>query len=97
MEQFVPSATAEEIKRQKEKARALRAAPWWKKKRASGICYFCGRKFPPGELTMDHIVPLVRGGKSVKGNLVPACKDCNSKKKYLLPIEWEEYMESLKR
>jgi 5-methylcytosine-specific restriction endonuclease McrA len=42
---------------------------------------------------MDHIVPLIRGGKSTKGNLVPACKDCNNKKKYLLPVEWKEYME----
>jgi 5-methylcytosine-specific restriction endonuclease McrA len=44
---------------------------------------------------MDHVVPLSRGGKSKKGNIVPACKECNSKKKYLLPIEWEEYIESL--
>jgi 5-methylcytosine-specific restriction protein A len=43
---------------------------------------------------MDHIVPLIRGGKSTKGNLVPACKDCNNKKKYLLPIEWDEYLKS---
>jgi len=44
---------------------------------------------------MDHIVPLSRGGKSKKGNVVPACKDCNNKKKYMLPIEWEAYLESL--
>ncbi|MCJ7481978.1 MAG: HNH endonuclease [Thermodesulfovibrionales bacterium] len=37
----------------------------------------------------------MRGGKSSKGNVVPACKECNTKKKYLLPIEWEEYRESL--
>lgn len=44
---------------------------------------------------MDHIVPLSRGGKSTKGNVVPACKGCNNKKKYMVPIEWEEYLESL--
>ena len=44
---------------------------------------------------MDHIVPVVRGGKSKKGNLVPACKDCNNKKKHMLPIEWEAYLRSL--
>ena len=38
---------------------------------------------------MDHLIPLVRGGKSTKGNLVAACKTCNSKKKYSLP--WEEW------
>jgi 5-methylcytosine-specific restriction protein A len=44
---------------------------------------------------MDHIVPLIRGGKSTKGNLAPACKDCNNKKRYLLPIEWDEYLKGL--
>jgi len=41
---------------------------------------------------MDHVVPVVRGGKSSRGNLVPACKECNSRKKYLLPVEWDEYL-----
>ena len=46
---------------------------------------------------MDHLIPIIRGGKSVQGNLVPACKDCNNKKKYLLPAEWEEHVASLKK
>ena len=61
------------------------------------MCYFCGRKIPPKELTMEHVVPIVRGGKSSKGNVVPACKECNNKKKYLLPLEWEEYLRCLKK
>jgi 5-methylcytosine-specific restriction endonuclease McrA len=44
---------------------------------------------------MDHIVPLIRGGKSLKSNIVPACKECNNKKKHMLPIEWEEYLLNL--
>jgi 5-methylcytosine-specific restriction protein A len=44
------------------------------------------------ELTMDHIVPIARGGRSTKGNVVPACKSCNTKKKQLLPMEWEDYL-----
>ncbi|MBW2143871.1 MAG: HNH endonuclease, partial [Deltaproteobacteria bacterium] len=47
------------------------------------------------QLTMDHVVPLSRGGKSRKGNIVAACKECNTKKKYLLPVEWEEYLRTL--
>jgi 5-methylcytosine-specific restriction endonuclease McrA len=46
---------------------------------------------------MDHLVPIVRGGKSVAGNVVPACKDCNTKKKFLLPTEWDEYLTLLKK
>jgi 5-methylcytosine-specific restriction endonuclease McrA len=97
MDFFISQATEEDIKKERAKAQQLRKSQWWKRKRSEGICYFCKRKVLPKELTIDHIVPVIRGGKSTKGNIVPACKDCNNKKKFLLPIEWEEYMESLKR
>lgn len=45
---------------------------------------------------MDHIVPLSRGGKSSRANVVTACKTCNTMKKHLLPMEWEVYLEHLK-
>lgn len=83
------------IRIEKRKARELRQSQWWKRQVARGRCYYCGRAFAPAELTMDHIVPMVRGGKSKKGNVVPACKGCNTKKKYLLPIEWDAYLISL--
>jgi hypothetical protein len=73
----------------------LRQSAWWKRRRSSGLCHYCGGHFPVRELTMDHVVPLVRGGKTTKQNVVPCCKECNSKKRYLLPIEWEEYMQGL--
>jgi len=38
---------------------------------------------------MDHLVPLSRGGRSTKGNVVPACKRCNTGKKQNLAFEWE--------
>jgi 5-methylcytosine-specific restriction endonuclease McrA len=44
---------------------------------------------------MDHLVPLGRGGTSTRGNVVPACKDCNNRKKGMLPVEWREYVDSL--
>jgi 5-methylcytosine-specific restriction endonuclease McrA len=96
MEHFVPEATDEEIRREKQKARELRASAWWKRKRGKGVCHYCGRRFKPAELTMDHLVPLIRGGRSTRANLVPACKECNSQKKYLLPTEWEEYLERIR-
>ena len=37
---------------------------------------------------MDHVVPIIRGGHSTHGNVVPACKDCNNAKKHSLPTEW---------
>ncbi|MGD8512780.1 MAG: HNH endonuclease [Deltaproteobacteria bacterium] len=83
------------LNRERKRARELRQSQWWKRQLARGRCYYCGKSFPPRSLTMDHIVPLSRGGTSKKGNVVPACKDCNNKKKYMLPIEWEAYLESL--
>lgn len=83
------------VRIERQKARELRQSQWWKRQVARGRCHYCGGVFAPSELTMDHIVPLVRGGKSKKGNVVPACKACNNKKKYLLPIEWDAYLESL--
>ncbi|RME63649.1 MAG: HNH endonuclease [Nitrospirae bacterium] len=94
---FIETASEEHIKREKAKARKLRNSAWWKRKKASGVCYYCGRYVGPHALTMDHIVPLSRGGKSTKSNIVPACKECNNKKKYLLPLEWQEYLDSLKK
>jgi len=82
-------------KKEKSKARILRNSQWWKRKRSNGICHYCGNKFSPKELTMDHLVPIARGGRSVKNNLVPCCKECNTKKRQLLPLEWNEYMRSI--
>jgi 5-methylcytosine-specific restriction protein A len=88
---FLVPVSEEEIRRERRKARLLRSSPWWKRKKAQGICHYCGVHFSPKLLTMDHIVPLVRGGKSTKGNIVPACKGCNTKKKNQLLMEWESY------
>ena len=75
------------IAREKEKARKLRKTQWWRNEIAKGICHYCQKQFSPDELTMDHIVPLARGGKSTKGNVVPCCKSCNSEKKYYTPVD----------
>lgn len=72
------------LKKQRAKARQLRKSQWWKRKRSSGICHYCKRKFLPKELTMDHVIPLVKGGKSEKINLVACCKECNTKKQSFL-------------
>ena len=83
------------IRTEKAKARALRKTRWWQQKTASGTCWYCGEKVGFKNLTMDHIIPLSRGGRSTKDNLVPCCKACNTKKKNALPVEWDEYMDQL--
>ena len=75
------------VARERAKAKVLRKSEWWKKQRAKEQCYYCNEKFSAEELTLDHILPVVRGGKSVKSNCVPCCKGCNNEKKYLTPAE----------
>lgn len=41
--------------------------------------------------TVDHIVPLNRGGDNQKQNLTPACRSCNSSKGDRLLSEWKPY------
>jgi 5-methylcytosine-specific restriction protein A len=84
-----------DIKKEKEKARRLRRTHWWNNKIQEGVCFYCNCEVGREQLTMDHVVPLSRGGKSRKGNIVAACKECNTNKKYLLPVEWEEYLRTL--
>jgi len=85
------------LKKERARARKIRASQWWKRKTAIGTCHYCKENFLPAELTMDHIIPVGRGGKSEKFNLVPCCKACNTQKSNLLPSEWEDYMETIRR
>jgi 5-methylcytosine-specific restriction protein A len=75
------------LKAEREKARELRKTPWWREKLKAGLCHYCNHKFRASELTMDHLVPLARGGRSVKNNLVPACKACNAGKRLSTPVD----------
>ena len=80
-------ASPEHIRRERERARALRASPWWKAQLAKGECHYCHKHFPPDRLTMDHLIPVARGGTSTKGNVVPACFACNQAKAAATPAE----------
>jgi 5-methylcytosine-specific restriction enzyme A len=75
------------VRREREKARQLRASAWWRRRLQRGLCAYCGGTFQSRELTMDHVVPIARGGRSVKGNVVASCKPCNARKKLLTPAE----------
>ncbi len=94
---YTQEISDDEIAREREKARRLRRTHWWHQKIQAGVCYYCRRRVGRENLTMDHLVPLSRGGKSRKGNLVAACKECNTQKRYLLPVEWDEYLRGLDR
>ena len=94
---FLFQASEDEIASERRKARELKQSQWWKNQKGKGLCYYCRGCFHPSDLTMDHIVPVIRGGKSVKSNVVPCCKECNNKKKHMLPSEWGEYIENFNK
>ena len=48
-------------------------------------CQYCAKHFREAELTIDHVIPRSKGGKSTWNNVVAACKACNQKKGDLLP------------
>lgn len=51
-------------------------------------CQYCGIHAAPPELTIDHVIPVSRGGNpSSWENQVVACKRCNSRKANHLPAE----------
>jgi 5-methylcytosine-specific restriction protein A len=89
---FITDVSPETLQQEKEKARALKKTRWWQRQMDRGVCFYCQESVTRDQATLDHIVPLIRGGRSIRSNIVLACKTCNSQKKYLLPMEWEEYL-----
>ena len=55
--------------------------------RHRGCCAYCGVE--GDNLSMDHVVPVAKGGGHRIGNFVPACQSCNSSKSDKLLIEWK--------
>ncbi len=82
MNLFFAPASQEHQKIEKAKARELRQSQWWKNQLGKSLCYHCEKRFHPSELTMDHLIPIAKGGKSSKNNVVTSCKECNTKKGY---------------
>jgi 5-methylcytosine-specific restriction endonuclease McrA len=79
--------------------RLLRYVPFSKKRnmvrfsrnnilmRDQHTCQYCGRKRNKNELTLDHVTPVVQGGKKTWDNIVAACIQCNQKKGGRTPHE----------
>src|SRR2546425_10174921 len=87
MSDFYEPVNPPALRRERAKARELRQSQWWKRRIADGVCAYCRRRVGHRALTMDHGVPLGRGRRSTRGNVVPSCKDCNSRKQAMVPVE----------
>jgi len=53
-------------------------------------CQYCGKRLPLAQLSLDHVTPKSRGGKSTWTNVVTACTPCNTRKGGRMP--WEASM-----
>lgn len=56
--------------------------------RDKGICGICGRFVPPDCFTIDHIIPISKGGTYDYDNLQCCCKKCNQLKDDALPDDF---------
>jgi 5-methylcytosine-specific restriction endonuclease McrA len=54
---------------------------------AAGHCHYCDQV---AKLTIDHVIPLSRGGKDSKDNIVAACLHCNTSKGNKTLEEWNK-------
>jgi 5-methylcytosine-specific restriction endonuclease McrA len=50
-------------------------------------CQYCGKVLPTSELSIDHVIPVSRGGTACWENVVCACTECNKLKGSRLPRE----------
>lgn len=62
---------------------------------SEGRCVYCGRFIPFDEMTIDHIVPLSKGGTNYEKNLQCCCKECNLMKQDLLECDFYKKMKEI--
>lgn len=64
-------------------------SPRIKELRQATTCHWCSKSFGKDRVfSVDHVIPLSRGGQHRGNNLVASCRSCNSRKHDKLPNEW---------
>lgn len=86
-----------QMRTERQKAKELKKSRWWQNKIQITSCYYCNVELNSDTATMDHVVPISRGGLSKPGNLVPACHQCNLNKRSMTAVEWTLHLENQKK
>lgn len=63
--------------------------------RQNGLCAYCGQHRNIKYMTVDHIIPLSKGGTDDLDNLKCACKICNQLKDDMLPHEFTAFIRNM--
>jgi len=73
----------------KRNAKGKISAAEWREKIAefNSCCAYC-LKHMDKDITMDHMIPLSKGGEHTIENVVPACRNCNSQKQKRSILSW---------
>lgn len=61
-------------------------------KKEQHMCCYCGKKLTLEDRTIDHIVPINRGGQTIEKNLAVACVECNIEKSDMTLEEYGTYL-----
>ena len=61
-------------------------------KRSGGVCACCGKKMTTKTMTVDHIIPISRGGTNDAENLIALCPECNKEKGNMLYMPCGYYL-----
>lgn len=69
----------------KRGSRSFKVLPKELRRLKSQPCFYCGSK---ENITVDHVIPLSRGGYDSIGNILPACISCNSQKNARFIMEY---------
>jgi len=56
-------------------------------------CFYCKQPMTRSQRTLDHRLPVSRGGKTQRKNLVAACSFCNQRKGSLTDAEFALYLQ----
>ena len=64
--------------------------------RDGGACVWCGRPLAAGhrDLSVEHVIPRLKGGPAWPENEVPACRACNRARGHAAPAAWLEACEA---
>lgn len=66
-----------------------------KVRKSNTKCYYCGCIVEESKRTVDHKIPVSRGGLTKQDNLVMSCKECNTEKDFLTEEEYKEFLDGV--